>query len=63
MLLVNVNVIVLVPPTEMVAGLKPLVIVGVTGVVTSRLAVLLTAPAAGTSVVVTPLVVFGLVPA
>src|SRR5450432_3111378 len=60
---VNVKVIVLVPPEAIEAGAKPLAIVGATGVrLTVRLAVLLTAPAAGTCVVVTPLVELGFVP-
>jgi hypothetical protein len=61
--LVSVKVIVLVPPDWMVVGLNALAIVGATGLaLTVRLATLLPAPAAGTSVVVTPLLLFGLFP-
>jgi len=60
--LVMVKVSVLLPPTTMLVGLNAFVSAAVFGAVTIRLAVLLTPPAAGTSVVVTPLVVFGLDP-
>lgn len=59
--LLRVKVIVLVPPGAIVAGLNALAIVGDTPF-TTRLAMLDTEPAIGVCEVVTPDVVFGLVP-
>ena len=63
LLLETVRVTVEVPPGVIDVGLNALVIVGEAVVVTVRLAVLLTAPAVGVWVVVTPEVVLGWTPA
>ena len=60
LLLESVKVTTDVPPDTIDVGLNALVMVGVASAVTVRLAVLLTAPAVGVCVVVTPDVVFGL---
>src|SRR5271169_4179082 len=59
LLLPSVSVTVEVPPCAIVVGLNALTMVGDARLVTVRLAVLLTAPAVGVCVVVTPEVVFG----
>ncbi len=58
----NVKVMVVVPPDTICVGENALAMVGGEADVTVRSAVLLTGPALGISVVVTPLVLFGLVP-